>query len=134
MKLKLILGLLAALLVPDLAAQTTIKISPDFSQATNNPITLTVTGGGFVSGTVVSFNDNALQTTFVNSHEVTAIIPCCFAATTSTSRITATNPGDAPSRFEIFRVFVYAPIGSYTPTHFTAGVGAALTVRGEALA
>src|SRR2546423_10325472 len=49
-------------------------ISPFKTLTSTSDETLTVTGGGFVSGAFVRVNEQALSTTFVSSRELTATL------------------------------------------------------------
>jgi hypothetical protein len=60
-------------------------------------LTLTVTGTGFVSGSVVNFATTALATTYVSDTTVTAAVTATLIASTGTGWITVTNPG-TPNR------------------------------------
>jgi autotransporter-associated beta strand protein len=53
---------------------------------------LTVTGRGFVSGSVVQWNSRALATTFVSGTQLSAAIPATYLAEESTATITVFNP------------------------------------------
>lgn len=56
-------------------------------------LTLTVNGGGFVSGSTVNWNGNPLATTFVSSTKLTAKVPAADTQAAGSSAITVTNPG-----------------------------------------
>jgi hypothetical protein len=68
--------------------------------------TLTVNGTGFVSGATVNLNGTALPTMFVNSRQLTALVPASAIASTSTATITVVNPspGGRSSNFMYFPV------------------------------
>jgi FG-GAP-like repeat/Putative Ig domain len=68
--------------------------------------TLTVNGTGFLSGAAVNLNGTALSTTFVNSRQLTALVPASAIATTGTATITVVNPspGGGSSNFAYFPV------------------------------
>jgi hypothetical protein len=53
---------------------------------------LTVTGSGFVSGSVVQWNGTALATTFVSGTQLSAAIPATYLAEEGTATITVVNP------------------------------------------
>lgn len=55
--------------------------------------TLTVTGTGFVSGSIVYWNGSSRPTTFVNNSKLTVSIPAADIATAGTSTITVFTPG-----------------------------------------
>ena len=54
--------------------------------------TLTVNGTGFVSGSVVHWNDTALTTNFVSSSRLTASVPGTDVASAGSGWVTVTNP------------------------------------------
>jgi len=100
-----------------------LAVAPNFATAANqvpylNPLqpdavppggaafTLTVTGTGFVSGSVVSWNGSARPTTFVNSAKLTAAITAADIATPTTATITVVSPipGGAMSNSQYFQV------------------------------
>jgi len=68
--------------------------------------TLTVTGTGFVSGSVVEWNGAALTTTFVSSSQLTASVPTSALVTPTTATITVVSPapGGGASNAEYFSV------------------------------
>jgi VCBS repeat protein/centrosomal CEP192-like protein/HYDIN/CFA65/VesB family protein len=68
--------------------------------------TLTVNGTGFVSGAVVNWNGAGLTTTFVNSSQVTAIVPASDTPTATVASVTVTNPapGGGTSDAQFFDV------------------------------
>ena len=68
--------------------------------------TLTVNGSGFVSGATVNLSGTALSTTFLNSRQLTALVPASAVATAGTATITVVNPspGGGSSNFVYFPV------------------------------
>lgn len=54
--------------------------------------TLIVNGAGFVAGSTIDWNNAALITTFVNSSQLTAMVPAANVATAGTAVITVVNP------------------------------------------
>src|SRR5262249_5197023 len=54
--------------------------------------TLRVNGSNFVNGSVVQWNGTALVTTFVSSHELTAVVNASNVATSKTALVTVVNP------------------------------------------
>lgn len=53
---------------------------------------VTINGTGFVAGSVVNWNRNAVPTTFVNSSQLTAAIPNSDLAQAETATVTVVNP------------------------------------------
>src|SRR3989344_3320096 len=103
---KLAVGLAIAGLLPLAAsAQMITSISPTSSPAGSGPITLTVNGSGYVSGSTVTFNGINKATTYVSSTQLTAVIP----AADLTSQVTAQavkvrNPDGSLSNTILFGV------------------------------
>src|SRR6266513_4901807 len=56
---------------------------------------MTVNGTGFASGATVEFNGNALTTTFVSDHQLTAAVPTGDIATAGTASIVVATSGTA---------------------------------------
>jgi hypothetical protein len=54
---------------------------------------LTVTGAGFVSGSVIQWNGSSLPTTFISASKLTAAIPSAHVVSANTSVITVYSPG-----------------------------------------
>ncbi len=81
-------------LVPD----TTAPGGPEF--------TLTVNGTGFVSHSVINWNNSGLGTQFVSSSQLTATVPAEDIATASTAWVTVVNPapGGGTSNLTFFPV------------------------------
>lgn len=63
------------------------SISPTSTPAGTNGLTLTCTGTGFTSSTVVTWNGAARSTTFVSSTQVTAVIPASDLTTAGTATV-----------------------------------------------
>jgi len=68
------------------------KLQPSTVAANSGAFTLTVTGTGFVSNSVVNFNGNARTTTFASATQVTAAILASDVASAGTPSVTVTNP------------------------------------------
>ncbi len=68
------------------------SISPTSATAGGGAFTLTVNGGGFVSGATVSFNGNARTTTFLSATQLTAAILAADLATAGTFNVVVANP------------------------------------------
>lgn len=65
---------------------------PDATAPGGPGFTLTLSGGGFVAGSVVNWNGSPRATTFVNSSKVTAAILASDIAKASTASVTVVNP------------------------------------------
>src|SRR2546430_661561 len=54
--------------------------------------TLTVNGAGFVSSSIVKWNDSELTTTFVSGSQLTATVPALDIVTAGTASVEVLNP------------------------------------------
>jgi len=72
------------------------SISPAFAQACSAAFTLTVNGSGFVSGSQIELNSNALTTTLVNSSQLSASVPASDVASLGWAWINVVNPNPLP--------------------------------------
>jgi hypothetical protein len=72
---------------------TITAFSPPNAVAGSPDVTLTITGTGFVSGTVVLWNGAPLTTTFASPTQLTAVVPAAFLAGAGSFSITVSNPG-----------------------------------------
>jgi len=68
------------------------SMAPINATAGGPAFTLTVNGSGFVSGSVVRWNDSSRTTTFVGSAQITAAIPASDITTAGSAQITVFNP------------------------------------------
>jgi hypothetical protein len=60
-----------------------------------SPITLTVTGSGFLRSSVVAWNSTALATSYVSPTQLTATVPASDFKSAGTAQITVSNPRPA---------------------------------------
>ncbi|MBZ5528568.1 MAG: IPT/TIG domain-containing protein [Acidobacteriia bacterium] len=72
-------------------------LAPSRASAGGPAFTLTLTGAGFVSGTVVQWNGQNRPTTFVNTGQVTAAITAADIATVGTAAVNSLNPSKGPT-------------------------------------
>jgi uncharacterized protein (TIGR03437 family) len=70
------------------ATPVVTSLSPSHAAPGGEGFTLTVTGTGFSAATVARWNGGALATTFVNSGQLTAIVPAALIANAGTAGIT----------------------------------------------
>jgi hypothetical protein len=84
----------------------TMGLSPLSTAAGGAAFTLTVTGGNFVSGSVVHWNGAARTTTYVSATQVEAAITAADIATAGTASITVFNPapGGGTSNVQTFTI------------------------------
>lgn len=116
---------------------TITALSPQNVYAGGPSFTLTVTGTGFITSTLVYWNvfDAPLATTYVSSTEVTAVVPAAYVMNPLSTSIYASNPapGGGNSALVSFSVLALEPsVFSVAPTAVVAGSGSTmLTVNGE---
>src|SRR5207302_1456498 len=117
-------------------APSLLSISPTSAKAGDSSATLTVTGGNFVSSTVVEFNGARVSTTFNNSTTLTAAIPGSDLTVGQLAKIDVftPQPGGGPDLSpQTFTVNNPVPtIASLSPSSVTGGgSGLTLTVTGS---
>jgi IPT/TIG domain len=87
---------------------STSGLAPTSAQVGSSSLQLTVTGTGFVSGSVVMWNAGSsaqsVPTVFVSTTSLTAIVPATDLATAGTVQVTVNNPGGAVSNTALFSV------------------------------
>lgn len=113
---------------------TLTALNPNSALAGGPNFTITVTGTNFVGSSVVRWNGDTRQTTFVNATTLTVIIGAADIANAGTAQVTVQNPapGGGTSNALPFTINNPAPtITSLNPTSVQAGNGAfTLTVNG----
>ncbi len=120
---------------PNNPAPTATTLSPATTPAAGTAFTLTVSGTGFVSGSVVNWNGTPLTTTFVSSTQLTASVPANLIGSVGTVQVAVTNPtpGGGNSTQLAFAIVNPTPVlGSLSTT--SAPVGSApltLTITGS---
>ena len=94
-----------------------------------SPITLTVSGSGFISESVVDWNSTTLETTYISPTEVTATIPSRGFASAGTATITVTNPppGGGASTGATFQVLATPTTVYVSPTYAGDPLGTTVT-------
>jgi hypothetical protein len=122
--------------VTALGSQPVITSLDPFTATVQGPaFTLQVAGSGYVSGTQVLWNGNALPTTFVDDHHLTAQVAASRLSAGGIVQVTAQAPG--PGNFTAnavaFVVEAAAPaISSLSPASVLVDSGAqTLTVKGS---
>ncbi len=110
------------------------SISPAQVNAGGPSFTLSINGSSFVNGSTVLINGQSLQTTFVNSGALTAVVPASFIANTGTADIRVQNPepgGGSSNTVQLSIVNPVPTLNSLNPSTVTAGSpGFNLTVTG----
>lgn len=116
-------------------APSLTAISPSTVVAGGAAFTLTLSGGNFVSGSLVQVNGSGRPTTFVSNTQLTAAISASDIASPGTLSITVNNaaPGGGTSSALTLAVTTPAPsLSSISPNSATAGSGGiTLTVIGN---
>ncbi|RSL17884.1 uncharacterized protein DUF11 [Edaphobacter aggregans] len=102
-----------------------VSISPTSVPAGAQPLTLTVTGSGFQSTSVVQVNGASVPTTYVSATQLSAIVPASSLATGAMLQVVVlngTNSSANGSSVISLEVDNPAPvITSYSPSLFLAG-------------
>jgi hypothetical protein len=114
------------------------NITPGSVAAGSSGVTLTLTGTSFAPGATVNFNGAALQSVFVNTSQITAMLPAGDLTTGGTFPITVTNPGpnggtSPPFNFKVQAANNPQPaITSLSPSSVPAGSSPlTLTINGS---
>lgn len=119
---------------PQNPVPTVASVSPATLMQGSDSATVTVTGSGFVNGTVVRLSGAALPTAYVSASQLTAVIPATALQQTGTLQLTAFNaaPGGGESGTVDVAVHHRAPaIAQLAPALVMQGSGAfTLTVTG----
>src|SRR5258708_16228775 len=114
-------------------------LAPTSAKPGTHGLTLTVGGVGFVSGSVVQWNGQALPTTFVSGESLTATVPASNLAQAGTGIVTVVNPGPGGGSYNLafFEVTAATPSAimveklTYTPTTTKILVAGRLTGNGK---
>ncbi len=104
----------------------------------SGPVTLTLTGSGFVAGSVAQFNGAPLATTYVSGTTLRAVVPAADLLAVGNDMITATNGAGLTSAALTFAVTRATPIVTVAiasgtapaPKATVAGVGGAAVTDG----
>ena len=102
-----------------------LPLAPVRATPGTHGLTMTVRGVGFVSGSLVQWNGQALPTTFVSGQSLNAAVPASDLAQPGTGVVTVVNPapGGGSSNLAFFEVTRATPtaimfeIRTYTPTN-----------------
>ncbi len=105
-------------------APTTTSISPASAIVSGSDFTLTVNGTGFISTSVIKFNNSDKKTTYVSPTQLTAIIAASDITTVGIFNVAVVNPtpGGGTSNSQTFTVNNPIPITTdISPVSKTAG-------------
>jgi len=107
---------------------TLTSINPTNINAAGSSFTLTATGSGFYSSSVINWNGSARTTTYVNSTTLTATITAADIATAGTATVTVTNPapGGGTSSGQTFTIDANVSPSIAVTSSFVNYVGEAL--------
>jgi len=100
-------------------------LSPTAVAPRGASFTLTVSGTGFVSNSVVNWNGKALATRYLSPSKLTASVPAANIAAPTTGSITVSSPGGGTSSVVLFPVASASAKTSYGPSGTFATVGGA---------
>jgi uncharacterized protein (TIGR03437 family) len=123
---------LAAFAAPANAGPVLSSLNPPYIQAGGPDVTLTVSGSGFVQGsTVILSTTIPLVTTYINSTEITAVLPASLSTLSVYREITVRNPDGSVSSYLYFDIQPVlsgvtpnsTPAGSPTTPITVAGIG-----------
>ncbi|MFZ1084368.1 MAG: hypothetical protein WAN35_05340 [Terracidiphilus sp.] len=113
------------------------SISPNLFQTgmvPSNTLAVTVTGFGFASGALVTWNGIPIDTLVVNASTLTALVPAAFLFAPATVNIGVTQ-GAATTNTHPFTIVDGAAIGSISPSLIPTGTASAtLTINGVGFA
>ena len=114
------------------AGPTVATATPSLGQGAPSQ-TVTITGTGFVSGSVVSIGGSGLtvgSTTFVNGTTLTVPVAVDNAATTGSRSVTVTNPDFGSGSASVFTVNASPTVTTVTPDSLAQGATQNVTVNG----
>jgi FG-GAP-like repeat/IPT/TIG domain len=72
-----------------------LPLVPSAAVPGSGGFTLMVSGTGFVSGATVTWNDMPLETTFISSSKLSALVPAADLATPNTAAVAVVNPNSS---------------------------------------
>ena len=98
------------------------SLSPSTAIVGGPGFTLTVNGGGFVSGATVQMGSTTLATTFINSTQLTALVPANLIAILGNVLVEVRNPGGGDSDIFTFTVTPTPKLSILTASPLPPGV------------
>jgi uncharacterized protein (TIGR03437 family) len=114
---------------------TVHAVTPASVAAGDPTVTIVLTGAGFLRGATVRWNDGPLATTFVDSGELTAVVPAGLIAAPGKAEVVVANPGGELSNvipFPIVAPSSAIKITDLSPSAAIAGsASVVLTVDGQ---
>ncbi len=111
------------------------SISPSSITAGSPEFTLTLTGNNFVNTSVVSFNGQQLQTTYINSTGLEAVVPATAVQTPSDYSVKVINPapGGGESASLLFTVTIPLEVTITSPSDGDIVETSEISVQGTAV-
>ncbi|BDC52825.1 hypothetical protein F183_A51400 [Bryobacterales bacterium F-183] len=98
------------------------RLNPNSVVAGSGEVSVAVTGGGFVNGSVVQVNGNGVQTSFGSSSALDAVIPASLTNQIGNLSVRVVNPGNVESNTVNFAVTAPTPaITRVVPGTINAG-------------
>jgi uncharacterized repeat protein (TIGR01451 family) len=94
---------------------TVTTLNPSSAVAGRPDLTLTVNGSGFVTDATVEWDGSTLATSFVNSSQLTAVVPAAALATPGLATITVVNPEPGGGDSNDVPFTITAPTITLTP-------------------
>jgi len=110
------------------------SVSPASVTAGAAAQTITVTGTGFISSSVITFNGSSITTTYVSATSLQGQVPAAALAAGASVSVTVSNPspGGGASAAATFAVMSPTPtVTSIAPAYIPQGVPVTLTVTGS---
>ena len=116
---------------------TLINISPNTATAGSSTITLTANGTNFINGSSINWNGTAMATTFINTTQLTAVVPASNITVAGSATVTVFSPlpGGGSSNSMAFTITAsnnpIPTLTSLSPNNTNAGNGTfTMTVNG----
>ena len=109
------------------------SITPASLVAGSSSQTVTVTGSGFISSSVINLNQTALATTYVSATSLQATVSASAIAADGTVSFTVTNPspGGGTSQSQSYAITVPTPaVTSISPQTVPQAIAAVVTISG----
>jgi len=131
------LGVIQPFSITETSPKTFVANSTLTSAASPSAVTLTVLGMGFVNGSVVRLDGVGLQTTFVGSRQLNAIVPPSLLSSPHRFALDVQNSGGSITNAEDFSVEQSVDVTGCSATPYPSGVAidpqqniAAVTLNG----
>ena len=113
-------GLTIVVTGPSVPAPVIAGISPALAQAGDPAFTLTVTGTGFTSASIVNWGTTALVTKFESAGQLTAQVPASTVVSAGIANVTVQMPAPGGGTSNIFQFEIDSAGSGVTPPSFTS--------------